>query len=228
MRKIQFLDSVSTPDGGELVLSQRDELFVIRVNDVELMSNRTYGSEQKLARLGVAVLGPRPAPRVLIGGLGMGFTLRAVLDELPGQTRAEVLVAELFPAVVQWNRTWLGRFANHPLDDPRVQIVDGDVGRLLAASTETFDLVLLDVDNGPEALVIDSNRHLYTLRGLATLHRALRPGGVAAVWSADHDTQFADRLQRAGFEVEVHQVEARPGGKGGRHVIFIGQKNARG
>ncbi len=188
MRKIQFLDSVAIPDGGELVLTQRDDLFVIRVNDVELMSNRTYGSEQKLARLGVAVLGPRPAPRVLIGGLGMGFTLRAVLDELAGQSDADVVVAELFPAVVQWNRTWLGRFANHPLDDPRVQIADGDVGRLLADSTQTFDLVLLDVDNGPEALVIDENRHLYTQRGIGTLHRALRPGGVAAVWSADHDT----------------------------------------
>ena len=225
MRKTQILDSVLTPDGRELVLYQRDELFVIRVNDVELMSSRAYGSEEKLARLGLAVLGPRPAARTLVGGLGMGFTLRAVLDGLAGQDAAEVVVAELFPTVVNWNRTWLGRLANHPLEDPRVQVVEVDVGHLLAGSTQAFDLVLLDVDNGPEPLTIDANRYLYTPRGIATLRNALRPGGVAAVWSADHDVHFANRLHRGGFEVEVHQVAARPGGKGDRHVIFVGRKN---
>ena len=224
MQRSRVLDSVSTADGRELTLHQRDELFTIRVDDIELMSNRAYGSEEKLARLGFAVLGPRAAPRILVGGLGMGFTLRAVLDELGGRHDAEVVVAELLPTVVQWSRTWLGRLANHPLEDPRVQVVEGDVRPLLAASSHAFDLVLLDVDNGPEALTLDTNDHLYTPRGITTVRNALRPGGVAAVWSAGHDVQFANRLQRGGFEVEVHQVESRPGGKGQRHVIFVGRK----
>ncbi len=224
MRKTQILDSVLAPDGGELVLTQRDDLFTIRVDGVELMSNWAHRSEEELARLGFAVLGPCPTPRVLIGGLGMGFTLRAVLDQLTPGARADVVVAELFPGVVGWNRTWLGHLADHPLDDPRTQILEGDVGAVLTASPEAFDLVLLDVDNGPNALVVDANHHLYTQRGVRTLHAALRPGGVAAVWSAGHDVQFANRLQRGGFEVEVHQVTARAGGKGDRHVIFIGQK----
>jgi len=224
MHKSRILDSVLTPDGREIVLSQRDDLFVIRVDDVELMSNRTYGSEEKLARLGLAVLGPRPATRVLVGGLGMGFTLRAVLDGLADQEDATVVVAELFPTVVEWSRTWLGRLANHPLEDPRVQVVTADVGPLLAGSAHAFDLVLLDVDNGPEPLTLDANHYLYTQRGIATMRSALRPGGVAAVWSASHDIHFADRLHRGGFEVEVHQVSARPGGKGDRHVIFVGRK----
>ena len=224
MRKSRILDSVLTPDGRELVLYQRDDLFVIRVNDIELMSSRAYRSEEQLARLGLAALGSQPATRILIGGLGMGFTLRAVLDGLAGQPHAEVIVAELFPTVVDWNRTWLGKLANHPLDDPRVQVVEVDVAPLLASATQTFDLVLLDVDNGPQAFTIDANHYLYTPRGIANFRNALRPGGVAAVWSAGHDIHFADRLHRGGFEVAVHQVSARPGGKGDRHVIFIGRK----
>ena len=224
MHQTRILDSVVTADGRELVLYQRDELFTIRIDDVELMSNRSYGSEEKLARLGFEVLGPRTAPRILVGGLGMGFTLRAVLDELGAQRDAEVVVAELFPAVVQWSRTWLGRFTNHALEDPRVQLVEGDVSRLLALSSQAFDLVLLDVDNGPAALTLDANAHLYTRRGITMVRNALRPGGVAAVWSVGHDVEFANRLQRGGFEVEVHQVSSRPGGKGDRHVLFIGRR----
>ena len=224
MHQSRILDSVSTADGRELVLYQREELFTIRIDDVELMSNRAYGSEEKLARLGCAVLGPRTAPRILVGGLGMGFTLRSVLVELVGQRDAQVVVAELFPAVVQWSRTWLGRLTNHSLEDPRVQLVEGDVCQLLAISSQAFDLVLLDVDNGPEALTLDANAHLYTPRGITMIRKALRPGGVVAVWSAGHDVEFANRLQRGGFEVEVHQVSSRPGGKGERHVIFIGRR----
>ena len=224
MRQNRILDSVSTADGRELVLYQRDELFTIRIDDVELMSSRAHGSEEKLARLGCAVLGPRTAPRILVGGLGMGFTLRSVLDELSGQRDAEIVVAELFPTVVQWSRTWLGRLTNHSLEDPRVQLVEGDVCQLLVGSSQAFDLVLLDVDNGPEALTLDNNAHLYTPRGITMVRNALRPGGVVAVWSAGHHVEFANRLQRGGFEVEVHQVSSRPGGKGERHVIFIGRR----
>ena len=224
MHRNRILDSISTADGRELVLYQRDELFTIRIDGIELMSNHAYGSEEKLARLGCDVLGPRTAPRILVGGLGMGFTLRSVLDELGGQRDAEVVVAELLPAVVQWNRTWLGRLTNHPLEDPRVQLVEGDVCQLLAMSSQAFDLVLLDVDNGPEALTLDTNANLYSRRGITMVRNALRPGGVAAFWSAGHDVEFANRLQRGGFEVEVHQVSSRPGGKGDRHVLFIGRK----
>ena len=224
MNRSRILDSVMTADGRELVLYQRDELFTIRIDGIELMSNRAYGSEEKLARLGFAVLGPRTAPRILVGGLGMGFTLRSVLDELGSQRDAEVVVAEVFPTVVQWSRTWFGRLANHSLDDPRVQLVEGDVCGLLAMSSQAFDLVLLDVDNGPEALTLDTNAHLYTRGGITMVRHALRPGGVAAVWSAGHDVEFANRLQRGGFEVEVHQVSSRPGGKGERHVLFIGRR----
>jgi spermidine synthase len=224
MHQSRILDSVLTTDGRELVLYQRDELFTIRIDDVELMSNRAYGSEQKLARLGFAVLGPRATPRILVGGLGMGFTLRAVLDELGDRHEAEVVVAELLPTVVEWSRTWLGRLTNHALDDPRVQLIEGDVRQLLAVSSGAFDLVLLDVDNGPEALTLDTNAHLYTRRGITMVRNALRPDGVAAVWSAGHDVEFATRLERGGFEVEVHQVSSRPGGKGERHVLFIGRR----
>jgi len=225
MQKSRIIDSVLTPDGREVVLHQRQKHFVIRVDDVELMSNRAYGSEEALARLGLEVLGPRAAPRVLVGGLGMGFTLRSVLDVLAHDPDARVLVAELFPTVIEWNRKWLGELARHPLDDPRVEVIAGDVGPLIARSTDAFDLVLLDVDNGPQPLTLDANHSLYTRRGIASMRSALRPGGVAAVWSAGHDVEFANRLQAGGFEVEVHQVTARPGGKGDRHVIFIGHRS---
>lgn len=222
MLKNRILDSVVTPDGRELVLYQHGNMFAIRVDDDDLMSSRMHGSEEELARLGLLALDKRPAPRVLVGGLGMGFTLRAVLDGLRGRPQAQVVVAELFPAVVSWNRTYLGELARHPLQDPRVVVEEGDVAKLLARSKEGFDLILLDVDNGPEAFTLDDNHDLYTEKGIATCRAALREGGVVAFWSAGDDHAFAWRLQCGGFEAEVHRVPARPGGKGGRHVIFLG------
>lgn len=221
---LRILDSVPTPDGRELVLYQRGDAFVIRIDDEDLMSSRAHGSEEELARIGLDALGARRAPRVLVGGLGMGFTLRAVLDSLAGDDGATVTVAELFPEVVAWNRGPLAPLAARPLDDPRVRVESGDVGRLLGASKAAFDLVLLDVDNGPEAMTLDANRHLYSPSGIDRIHAALSPGGAVAVWSAGHDPHFAHRLHRAGFDVAVHRVSARANGKGGRHVVFVGRR----
>jgi len=222
MLKNAVLDSVVTPDGRELVLYQHGKMFAIRVDEDDLMSSRMHGSEEEMARLGLAVLGEKPEARVLVGGLGMGYTLRAVLDGLQGRPKSRVVVAELFPAVVSWNRTWLADLAKRPLEDRRVEVVEGDVGRLLAKSEADFDLILLDVDNGPQPFTLDDNFELYTDAGIAKCRSALKPGGVAAYWSASDDYGFAHRLHCAGFEVEVHKVRARPNGKGSRHVIFLG------
>lgn len=222
MLKNQILDSVVTPDGRELVLFQHGTTFAIRVDNDDLMSSRMHGSEESMARLGLQALGAKPSPRVLVGGLGMGFTLRAVLEGLKGKPHSEVVVAELFPAVVSWNRTWLADLAKRPLEDRRVTVEEGDVAKLLARSPAHYDLILLDVDNGPEAFTLDDNHQLYTDAGIASVRRALKPGGVVAFWSAGDDHGFAYRLQCGKFDVEVHRVPARPGGKGGRHVIFLG------
>jgi spermidine synthase len=159
---------------------------------------------------------------VLVGGLGMGFTLAATLAQLGAD--AEVVVAELIGAVVAWNRTHLGHLAGHPLKDARVQVHEGDVGQVLRERKGAFDAVLLDVDNGPSGLTRDSNSQLYGTSGLAAAHAALRPGGVLAVWSVASDPAFTRRLSRAGFEVREHNVSARSGSKGPRHTLWIAIK----
>jgi spermidine synthase len=215
----RILDCVTTPDGGEIVLYQRGDAFEIQVDSYDLMSSRAHGSEEEMARLALAALGDRPAPGILIGGLGMGFTLRATLDALAPRAKARVEVAEVFPAVLDWNRRFLGALAGHPLNDPRVQVILQDVATLLTPGT--YDAILLDVDNGAQAFTLERNRHLYTRAGIARLHRALTPRGVAAIWSTTPDPAFADRLQREGFRVTAHRISARPGGKGGKHTIFL-------
>lgn len=220
----QILDCVLTPDGTELVLYRRGDAFLIEIDTYDLMSSRVHGSEEELARQAITALGDRPAPRILVGGLGMGFTLRAALDALDGRRGAAVVVvAEVFPAVVEWNRRWLGELAGRPLDDSRTTVEVADVATLLTGRAP-WDAILLDVDNGAEALTLDRNRHLYTRAGVERLHRALAPGGVLAVWSTADDPPFADRLRRAGFAATTHRVPARAGGKGGRHVIFVGRR----
>jgi spermidine synthase len=161
----------------------------------------------------------------------MGFTLRATLDALAGRhslrPNTEVVLAEVFPAVVDWNRGPLAHLAGRPLADPRVRVVVGDVADRLAEVGEEaapYDVILLDVDNGPEAITLEANDRLYIPRGLGQAYRALAPGGVLAVWSANDDPRFADRLRRAGFRVETHRVSERSGGKGGRHVIFVASR----
>jgi spermidine synthase len=221
MKPQQILGRVSTPDGRELVLYVRDGVFSIRVDGLELMSSRAHGSEEALAGLVLAAVRNR-RPKVLVGGLGMGYTLRAVLDIVSESAR--VTVAEIFPAVVRWNRGELAHLARAPLADLRVSVEEADVASVIAASPSTFDAVLLDVDNGPAAFTTVGNRDLYDHRGLAAIRRCLRPQGVLGVWSADPDPPFARRLAKAGFTVRTETVSARPRAKGPKHTIFVAQK----
>jgi spermidine synthase len=217
----ETLGRARAPDGAELILARRGDEHVIRVRGNDLMSSRLHGSEEKMAELACAPLARAAAPRVLVGGLGMGYTLRAALDALPAG--ASVIVAELVPELVAWNRGPLAHLAGRPLEDPRVTLEVGDVGALLRRATVRFDAILLDVDNGPAALTRRANQVLYGATGLATARRALRRGGVFAVWSAAPDDLFRARLARAGFEVEVVAAPARGPAGGTRHTIFFGR-----
>jgi spermidine synthase len=204
----------------ELQLYQSGELFSIKIpGRGDLMNSRTHGSEKALAELACARIARGAQARVLIGGLGMGFTLAAALQALG--PAAEVVVAELVPEVVDWNRTLIGAPAGHPLADPRSSVYVGDVADLIRQTAAGFDAILLDVDNGPEALVRKENDWLYSGDGLRAARRALRRGGVLAVWSASGDRGFSKRLQEAGFDVDEQQVRPHRAGKGPRHVIWI-------
>jgi spermidine synthase len=220
MKPWELLGETRTPDGGLLALTRRDTEYVILANGKSLMSSRMHGSEEALATFGCRHLGRAAAPTVLVGGLGMGFTLRATLDLLPLQ--ATVVVAELLPAVVEWNRGPLGSLADFPLQDRRVQVASGGVLTLLEGSRCRFDAVLLDVDNGPVAFTESANAGLYDDRGIAVVRAALRPGGVVAVWSAWDDRKFEQRLRYGGFAVQVERVRARLKEGGPRHTIFLG------
>jgi spermidine synthase len=219
----KLLDRAPVPGGkGELMLYQRGEEFSIRITRRgELMNSRVHGSEDALAALVCARLVGRKRPRLLIGGLGMGFTLAAALRELGPE--AEVVVAELIPAVVAWNRGALGAPAGNPLLDTRVTAQEIDVARLLRAERNAFDAILLDVDNGPEGLTRDANDCLYGSAGLAAAFAALRADGILAVWSAGGDSDFSDRLRRTGFEAEEIRVRARIS-KGARHTIWLARR----
>jgi spermidine synthase len=212
------LDRSKIPGGGELVLCQRGGDFVIRVDGQELMSNRSHASEDKLAALGCAALRGKPGARVLIGGLGMGFTVRAALRVLAED--AHVDVAELVPAVVRWNRGPLAALAFAPLADPRVHVIERDVAEILKEASAAYDAVLLDVDNGPSALTAPGNARLYDTAGLERTARALRPGGVLAVWSTSDDPKFTARLTRAGFTARTERTFASVGGAR-RHVLWV-------
>lgn len=190
----------------------------------ELMNSRMHASEDALAELGCAVIASRPAPRVLVGGLGMGFTLAAALKALGPD--GLVTVAELVPEVVEWNKGPLGECAGFPLNDPRTHVHVGDVAELLRRGQAAYDAVLLDVDNGPEGMTHHGNGWLYSPPGLAAAQRTLRPGGVLAVWSATPDDRFTRRLRQAGFQVDVRTVRARPG-KGARHTIWLARRPQR-
>ena len=219
MKPWEALGETTTPDGTTLTLTRHTNEYVILANGKSLMSSRMHGSEQEMAALACRRVRARKQPCVLVGGLGMGFTLRATLDLLP--PGAIVVLAELVPAVVDWNRGPLGSLAAHPLKDPRVRVVMGDVGATLRASSERFDVILLDVDNGPSALTESSNAGLYDNRGVAAARTALKRGGVLAVWSAWEDRKFEQRLRYAGFSVHVERVRARLTKGGPRHTIFL-------
>jgi len=213
------LDSAQIPGGGELRLMQCGQEFSIMSGSIELMNSRRSRSEVALANLACAKIVGRKAPRVLIGGLGMGFTLRAALADLPKD--ASVVVAELVPTVVAWARGPLAGLFDGCLDDRRLRIVEGDVADVLRAADPPFDAILMDVDNGPDGLNRDANDSLYSVAGIAVMRRAVRRDGVLAVWSARPDQAFADRMRRSGFAVEEVKVRAGPSGKGTRHIIWI-------
>ena len=202
-------------------LTRQGSEYVILASGKSLMSSRMHGSEEALATLACREVRTLEAPCVLIGGLGMGFTLRATLDLLPPD--ATIVVAELVPAVVEWNRGPLGHLAGHPLKDTRVQIEVGDVAATLRSSTRRFDAVLLDVDNGPAAFTASHNTRLYDDGGLAAARAALKAGGVLAVWSAWEDRRFEQRLRHGGFTVQVERVRGRLKRGGPRHTIFLGR-----
>jgi spermidine synthase len=213
------LDSAKIPDGGELRLMRRGGEISIMSGSIELMNSRLSGSEAALATLATHRLQGRARPQVLIGGLGMGFTLRAALVELPRD--AGVVVVELVPAVVAWARGPMAALFGGSLDDPRVTIREADVADVISAAPASFDAILLDVDNGPGGLNRDANDRLYSIGGLNAARRALKPGGVLAVWSAGRDESFTRRLASAGYDAEEVPVRATGGKRGARHVIWL-------
>jgi spermidine synthase len=219
------LDAAQIPDGGELRLMRRGAELSIMSGAIELMNSRLGGSEEALATLGCALLQGKASPQVLIGGLGMGFTLRAALAVLPGSAR--VVVAELIPAVVAWAQGPMAALFAGCLEDPRVTVREADVSELIGSAREAYDAILLDVDNGPGGLNRATNDGLYSAAGLTAAANALKPGGVLAVWSATQDTRFVQRLRRSGYAVEERHVRATGGKRGARHVIWLAQRNGR-
>lgn len=223
MKPHHLLASFVAPDGGLMSLHGHDGSFAIRHNGRELMHSLATASETLLGELGAAALPPRRPARVLIGGLGLGFTLRAVLQNAPANTQVEV--AELFPALVSWHQTHLHALHGACLDDPRVTTHLGDVAALLqTAPAAHYDAILLDIDNGPVAMVAAGNRHLYDEPGLRRLHRLLRPGGRLVVWSAGPDPAFARRLTRTGFQVDLVPAKTHPRARRPAYLLFVADK----
>ena len=215
----ELLRTAQVPGGEELKLFRHDRDFMIVMGHNELMSTRRSGSEIALATQSYQRIAGVKRPRILIGGYGMGFTLRAALAVLPAD--AEIVVAELIPQVVAWARGPLAAIFAGCLDDPRLTIREADVVGAIREGRGHYDAILLDVDNGPDGLVREDNNRLYSKRGLAAAKAALRPGGVLAVWSAGKDPAFNARLKKAGFVVDEVGVRARSNGKGPMHVIWF-------
>ncbi len=218
----KLIDTAQVPGGGELRLMQRGNEFSIMLGQNELMSSRLSGSEEALTTLACRQLQAKTDPRLLIGGLGMGFTLRAALAVLGPQAR--IVVAELVPAVVRWARGPMALLFGDSLTDPRVDVRETDVSDIIANGKSAFDAILLDVDNGPEGLTRKSNSLLYDAGGLIAAKAALKPGGVLSVWSSFPDPRFTKRLNDAGFEVNEISLRATGKGGGARHVIWMATK----
>ena len=216
----EHLDTAAMPEGGgDLRLMRRGQEFSIMAGAIELMNSRLSGSEEALASLCAARIGARRSPRILVGGLGMGFTLRAALRDFSPDAR--IVVAELVPQVVDWARGSVRAVHGESLDDPRVRIHLGDVAEAIAQGD--WDAILLDVDNGPDGLTRRANDALYGEAGLAAARRALNPGGVLAVWSSAPHRAFSQRIRRSGLTVEEITVRANRAKRGAKHVIWLGQ-----
>jgi len=223
MKPLELLGQAHSRDGTVLKLIRRSDEYIILANGKSLMSSRMHGSEEALASFACQKARMLTQPRVLIGGLGMGFTLRATLDLLPRDST--VVVAEWVPALVDWNRGPLAPLAVEPLKDSRVQVEIDDVAITLNSRPRQFDAVLLDVDNGPTAFTTSNNAGLYDDRGIAVAFAALKMDGVFAVWSARDDRKFEQRLRHGRFDVEVQHVRGRLHHGGPRHTIFLGHKS---
>ena len=221
----ELLGTAAVPGGDPLRLFRRGGDFMIVLDRNELMNSRMSGSEEALATMACERLRGRAAPRFLIGGYGMGFTLRAALAVLGPE--ATLTVAELVPEIIAWARGPMAELAAGCLDDPRVRLVQADVADVIGAARGVYDAILLDVDNGPDGLVRQANDRLYSAHGIAAAIAALKPGGILAIWSAAPDASFARRLSRAGLAVEEVAVRARSNGKGPRHVIWFATKGSR-
>ena len=221
-----LLDTAQVPGGGELRLMQRGAEFSIKLGTDELMNSRLSATEQALATIACEKIRirkrPSKRPSILIGGLGMGFTLRAALTVLG--TEAHIIVAELVPEVVAWARGPLAKLSGDSLADPRVRIHEGDVGDLIRSGRLAYDAILLDVDNGPRGMTRKANDRLYDLKGLRAAHAALRLGGVLAVWSSGPDTKFTTRLRKTGFKVDEIPLRAKGPRGGARHFIWTATK----
>ncbi|MEA1968295.1 MAG: hypothetical protein U9N77_08745 [Thermodesulfobacteriota bacterium] len=217
------IDRAEIPgEEGEVTLLQRGREFSMRTAGTELMNSRLHGSEDALAELACSRIKGRSSQRILIGGLGMGYTLAAALEQ--SETDTLITVAELIPAVVKWNREYLGHLAGMPLDDPRVSVVEEDVAHTIGKKKAAWDVILLDVDNGPGGLTRKTNDLLYGISGLTSAFLALGTCGILAVWSAGADETFTRCLKQCGFQTETIAVRARKSGKGGRHTIWLAQK----
>lgn len=215
MIKLEVIDRFALPDGnGEMTLSRRGKELAIRVRGVELMNSRNHISEDELGRYAARLVAGKPSARVLIGGLGLGYTLRAMLNASP--TSVLIDIVEIFPTVVRWNREHTGQLAGRPLDDPRVTVIEADVGEVIRRSPGKYDAIVLDVDNGPDA-VFEANARLYKRNGLADARRALAPGGGLCVWSAFESPTFTKWLREVGFTAECHTVKAY----GAHHFIWL-------
>ncbi|WP_372918070.1 spermidine synthase [Sandarakinorhabdus sp.] len=222
----ELIGVAEVPGGPPLRLFRRGGDFMIVLERNELMSTRMHGSEVALGTMTCDRLAGRMsgswAPHLLIGGYGMGFTLRAVLGRLAADAR--VTVVELVPGIIDWARGPMAAVTDGCLDDPRVTLTMGDVAATIGQATAAFDAILLDVDNGPDGLTRPENDGIYSNQGLAAARKALRPGGVLAIWSASPDPAFARQLERAGFTVETVRVRARETGKGPVHVVWFAVK----
>ena len=218
-----LIDVAEVPGGGgELRLIQRGSEFSIMLGANELMNSRLSGSEEALAAMACERISATAQPRLLIGGLGMGFTLRSALNVLGAEARIEV--AELVPAVIRWARGAMAPLFGSSLTDPRVTILEADVGDPIGSARADYDAILLDVDNGPDGLTRSANDRLYDLDGLGRARTALRSGGVLAIWSSGPDQAFSQRLRKAGFVVDEVTVRANAGRAGARHVIWLAAK----